>query len=96
MLTLNLLIAVSPQDSPVYSPSIHKMTHFVLNPNVIQEEFFHDETGCERFDAETTAQNFWLGPEGVNLDAYFIVDLGGCLKISKVLLRNSFTLWGER
>ncbi len=88
--------AVSPNDSPVYSPSIHKMTYFFMNPNIIEEEFFHDDIGCERYDEETKAQNYWIGPQWGDFDAYFIVDLGGCMKISKVVLKNSFNIWGIR
>ncbi len=72
------------------------MTHFAGHPNIIQEEFFHDDIGCERYDGEIPAINYWLGPDEANLEDYFIVDLGGCLEISKVFLRNSFNIWGER
>lgn len=72
---------------------------YLFHPDIsaysIKEEFFTNPNKCDSGTINVNALfNFWSGRNHVNGD-YFIVDLGCCVTIRKVILRNSYNPWND-
>ncbi len=71
------------------------LPHPAISTYTIKEEFFTNPNKCDAgIVAANSWFNFWLGRNYANGD-YFIVDLGCCVTIRKVILRNSYNPWND-
>ena len=70
---------------------------YLENPAIasytLHSDFFDEPNKCDDGAIVTVAwMNFWVGRNFVSGD-YFVVDLGCCVTLRKVILRNSYNKW---
>ncbi len=78
---------------------------------MLQDAFFDDPIPCDggtppygrkrvfKLHLQTTiflhrSLNYWIGPSETE-GAFFILDLGCCISVNKVILRNSYHIWNN-